>query len=246
MESVFPVADPGGGVGRWQGWPPPPLTLSWSWNPMQSVRDRDRSPPPLECWWRHVGNVQGGGGCLWMSRRGCLSIFWRVDDVTQAMSGVCVQWRSYRGEGAGGQLPPPLALENGKFGNLPSGGKWHPTTVRFWILTTSYVDMDFFLATITVNHPPNNWTRVEVHEVYVKNILSSSDRTFACWPLRVLSAWTNSHISVRVLSKHWGAVLTGDTPSRSSSAQASKQRMDFSGVFNSAKNSYMSTYTECP
>ena len=32
------------------------------------------------------------------------------------------QWRSYRG-GQGGQLPPPPALENGKFGNLPSGGK---------------------------------------------------------------------------------------------------------------------------
>ena len=62
-----------------------------------------------------------------------------------------LQWRSYRGAG-GGNCPPPLALENGKFGNLPSGGKWHPTTVRFWILITSYVDMDFFLATITVNH----------------------------------------------------------------------------------------------
>ena len=32
------------------------------------------------------------------------------------------QWRSYRG-GAGGGNCPPLALENGKFGNLPSGGK---------------------------------------------------------------------------------------------------------------------------
>ena len=52
------------------------------------------------------------------------------------------QWRSYRGGGARGAIaPPPLALENGKFGNLPSGGKSHPTTVRFWILTTSYVDM---------------------------------------------------------------------------------------------------------
>ena len=29
------------------------------------------------------------------------------------------QWRSYRGPIA----PPPLALENGKFGNLQSGGK---------------------------------------------------------------------------------------------------------------------------
>ena len=69
---------------------PHPLNLSWYWKPMQSVRDRDRSPPPplgmwmtshgqcprggacecprvgvfynfLEGGWRHADNVQGGG-----------------------------------------------------------------------------------------------------------------------------------------------------------------------------------------
>ena len=40
---------------------PTPLNLSQYWKPMESVRDRDRSPP-LECGWRHTGTVQGGGG----------------------------------------------------------------------------------------------------------------------------------------------------------------------------------------
>ena len=71
----------------------PPLNFSRYWKPMQSVRDRDRSPPPLGMWmtshgqcprgvcacecprvgvffifpeggWRHADNVQGGG-VLW-------------------------------------------------------------------------------------------------------------------------------------------------------------------------------------
>ena len=53
-----PKMDPSGGsrVCVWQGWLP---------------------PPPLECGWRHTGNVQGGGGCLWMSKSGgVFQLFW--------------------------------------------------------------------------------------------------------------------------------------------------------------------------
>ena len=53
---------------------------------MQSVRDRDRSPPPPEMLMTSHGQCPRGWWCLWMSKRGCLSIFHRVDDVTQAMS----------------------------------------------------------------------------------------------------------------------------------------------------------------
>ena len=128
-----PVADPGGG-GRGDH---PTLNLYRYWKPMQSVRDRDRSPPPpLECGWRHTGNVQGGalvnvqewgcfsiflraddvtrtmskgGGCLWMSKRwGCLSIFRRADDVTQAMSkGGCLWMSSPRPSGNPVSAPGP-------------------------------------------------------------------------------------------------------------------------------------------
>ena len=59
------VADPGGCVTGMIT--PPPLNLSRYWKPMQSVCDRDRSPPPP---W-NVDDVtramSKGGGCLWMS-----------------------------------------------------------------------------------------------------------------------------------------------------------------------------------
>ena len=57
---------------------------------MQSVRDRDRSPPPLECGWRHTSNVQGGGVLVNVQEWGCFSILRRVDDVTRTMSKGCV------------------------------------------------------------------------------------------------------------------------------------------------------------
>ena len=54
-----------GWVGGGQGWSPP-LNLSRYWKPMQCAWPGP-IPPPLECGWRHTGNV-GGGGCLWMSK----------------------------------------------------------------------------------------------------------------------------------------------------------------------------------
>ena len=44
------MADPGGGI---QGWSPPP---PWTCPPI--------TPSPLECGWRHTGNVQGAGCVL--------------------------------------------------------------------------------------------------------------------------------------------------------------------------------------
>ena len=90
------VADPGvGDRGAWS--PPPPLWTCPDPENLCKVCVTGTDPPPplgLECWWRHTGhtgNAQGGGGCLWMSKRGGLSICRRVDDVTQAMSkgGAC-------------------------------------------------------------------------------------------------------------------------------------------------------------
>ena len=86
------MADRGGG--GWQGWSHTPLNLSRYWKPMQSVRDRDRSPPPLECGWRHTGNVQEGV-LVNVQEWGCFSIFRRADDITRTMSngGGCL-WMS--------------------------------------------------------------------------------------------------------------------------------------------------------
>ena len=90
-----PMADPGVCVCD-RGDHPPPLNLCWSWKPMQSVRDRDRSPPPhlgmLMMSHRHrprgvLVNVQavgvcleGGGGVLVNVLKG------EGDEVTRAMS----------------------------------------------------------------------------------------------------------------------------------------------------------------
>ena len=85
--SQLSVADPGvgGGGGRGDHIPPPPLNLSWYWKPMQSVRDRDRSPP---LW--NVDDVtrtmSKGGGLVNVQEWGCFTIFWRAGDVTQTMS----------------------------------------------------------------------------------------------------------------------------------------------------------------
>ena len=74
--------------GGGQGWsPPPPLELvlilktyakcAWP-GPITP-------PPPLGMLMTSQGQCPRGWWCLWMSKRGCLSIFRRVDDVTQAM-----------------------------------------------------------------------------------------------------------------------------------------------------------------
>ena len=56
------------GCGVWEGWsPPPPLELV----PILKTYAKCRpptwpgpiTPPPLECGWRHTGNVQGGAAC---------------------------------------------------------------------------------------------------------------------------------------------------------------------------------------
>ena len=51
----------GGGEGD-RGDHPPPLNLSRYWKPMQSVRDRDRSPP-LGMWMTSHGQCPRGGAC---------------------------------------------------------------------------------------------------------------------------------------------------------------------------------------
>ena len=89
-----PSGGSGGGGGGWREWSPPPLNLSWSWKPMQSVRDRSWqgpiTPPPLECGWRHTGNVQGGCACECL-RVGVLFNFseggWRHADNVQRGEG---------------------------------------------------------------------------------------------------------------------------------------------------------------
>ena len=101
------VADRSRGQGMTGVTPPP--NLSWSWKPMQSVRDRDRSPP-LECWWRHTGNVQGGA-CVNFSAGG-----WRHAGNVQG-GGACERgWWRHAGNvrGGGGEViaceclhPPP-------------------------------------------------------------------------------------------------------------------------------------------
>ena len=64
-----------------------------------------------------TGNVQGGG-CLGMSKRVCLSIFRRVDDVTKAMS--------KGGDGAGECLHPPPPFQEILYplGRLVIGTFW--------------------------------------------------------------------------------------------------------------------------
>ena len=128
--------------GGWQGWSviiPPPLNLSWSWKPMQSVRDRDRSPPPP---WNvdDVTRAMSKGGCLSMSKRGCLSIVRRVDDVTQAMS---------KGGGAcecSSTPPPPPFRKSCIRACIPTGeiicflsGSNRPTIVYNILIIVSYM-----------------------------------------------------------------------------------------------------------
>ena len=80
---ISPVADRVCVCGR----PPPnPWTCPATENLCKVCVTGTDPPPP----W-NVDDVtramsKGGGGALWMSKRGCLAIFRRVDDVTQAMS----------------------------------------------------------------------------------------------------------------------------------------------------------------
>ena len=72
---------------------PPPLNLSRYWKPMQSVRDRDRSPPPLGMWMTSHGQCPRGV-LVNVQEWGWFSIFRRADDVTRTMSkGGCL-WMS--------------------------------------------------------------------------------------------------------------------------------------------------------
>ena len=76
------------GGGGWQGWSPPPWTCPDTEN-LWKVCVTGTDHPPLECGWRHTGNVQEWG---------CFSIFRRADDVTRTMSkgGGCL-WMSKSG-----------------------------------------------------------------------------------------------------------------------------------------------------
>ena len=67
------VADPGGGFDRGDH---PPLNFSWSWKPIQIVRNWDWSPP-LGMLMTSRGPCPSGG---------CLPNFRRVDDITRTIS----------------------------------------------------------------------------------------------------------------------------------------------------------------
>ena len=62
------VADAGGVGGGGGGVITPPWTCRDTENLCKVCVTGTDHPPPLECGWRHTGNVQVGGGvCLWMS-----------------------------------------------------------------------------------------------------------------------------------------------------------------------------------
>ena len=80
--------------------PPLFLLVDLRWTPVADpgcVCDRGDHPAPLECGWRHTGNVQGGV-LVNVQEWGCFSIFLRADDVTRTMSKGCVcLWMSKSG-----------------------------------------------------------------------------------------------------------------------------------------------------
>ena len=108
----YPVADPGGG---WQGWsPPPPPELVPIKTYCKVFVTGPIAPPPLECGWRHTGNVQrgGGGACLRMSKSGGVFQFFggRMTSRRQcprARGGGCL-WNVFTAPPSGNPVSAPV------------------------------------------------------------------------------------------------------------------------------------------
>ena len=131
-------------VSQWRH-PPPPPELVLILKTYAKCAWPGPIAPPLECGRRHTGNVQGGGGCLWMSKSGCVFQFLggRMTSHGQCPGGVCAcecprvgvffnfgegRWRDTGNvQGGGGACECPRV---GVFYNFLEGGWRHTDNVQ--------------------------------------------------------------------------------------------------------------------